>query len=71
MVARVPSRSYFEVAGFLAEIEPDYAKYLDPIERKQRLAAKGMQFPRRWECGTRFTNLDVIWGMKNGRIGLL
>ncbi len=29
--------SYFEVAAFLAEIEPDYAKYLDPIEWKQRL----------------------------------
>ncbi len=25
------------MAGFLAEIEPDYDKYLDPIERKQRL----------------------------------
>jgi hypothetical protein len=29
--------SYFDVAGFLAEMEPDYDKYLDPIERKQRL----------------------------------
>ena len=29
--------SYFEVASFLADIQPDYANYLDPIERKQRL----------------------------------
>ncbi len=29
--------SYFGVAAFLAEIEPDYDKYLDPIERKQRM----------------------------------
>ena len=35
------------------------------------MAAKGKQFPRWWECGTRFTNLEVIWGMKNSRINLL
>ena len=29
--------SYFDVAAFLAEIEPDYERYLDPIEQKQRL----------------------------------
>ena len=29
--------SYFDVAAFLAEIEPDYERYLDPIEKKQRL----------------------------------
>ena len=28
---------YFDVAAFLAEIEPNYERYLDPIERKQRL----------------------------------
>ena len=27
----------FEVAGFLADIQPDYVRCLDPIERKQRL----------------------------------
>ncbi len=26
--------SYFDVAAFLAEIEPDYERYLDPIEPK-------------------------------------
>ncbi len=29
--------SYFDVAAFLAEIEPDYERYLDPIKKKQRL----------------------------------
>ena len=29
--------SYFDVAAFLAEIEPDYERYLDPIEKQQRL----------------------------------
>ena len=29
--------TYFEVASFLADIEPDYERYLDPIEKKQRL----------------------------------
>ncbi len=29
--------SYFDVAAFLADIEPDYERYLDPIEKKQRL----------------------------------
>ena len=29
--------TYFDVAAFLAEIEPDYERYLDPIEKKQRL----------------------------------
>ncbi len=29
--------SYFDVAAFLAEIEPDYERYLNPIEHKQRL----------------------------------
>ena len=27
----------FDVAAFLADIEPDYERYLDPIEKKQRL----------------------------------
>ena len=44
--------SYFDVAAFLAEIEPDYERYLDPIEKKQRLAAEGMQFLWRWNGGT-------------------
>ena len=26
------------------------------------LAAKGIQFPLRWDGGTIFPNLDVIWG---------
>ena len=29
--------TYFNVAAFLAEIEPDNERYLDPIEKKQRL----------------------------------
>jgi hypothetical protein len=29
--------TYFDVAAFLADIEPDYERYLDPIEKKQRL----------------------------------
>ena len=29
--------TYFDVAAFLADIEPDYERYLDPIEMKQRL----------------------------------
>ena len=29
--------SYFDVAVFLADIEPDYERYLEPIEKKQRL----------------------------------
>ncbi len=29
--------SYFNLAAFLADIEPDYERYLDPIEKKQRL----------------------------------
>ena len=29
--------SYFDVAVFLADIEPDYERYLDPIEKKARL----------------------------------
>ena len=29
--------TYFAVTAFLAEIEPDYERYLDPIEKKQRL----------------------------------
>ena len=29
--------TYFDVAAFLVEIEPDYERYLDPIEKKQRL----------------------------------
>ena len=29
--------SYFDVAAFLADIEPDYERYLDPIEKKARL----------------------------------
>ncbi len=28
---------YFDVGAFLAEIEPEYERYLDPIEHKQRL----------------------------------
>ncbi len=29
--------TYFDVAAFLADIEPDYERYLDPIEKNQRL----------------------------------
>ena len=29
--------TYFDVAAFLAEIETDYERHLDPIEKKQRL----------------------------------
>ena len=32
--------TYFDVAAFLADIEPDYERYLDPIEKKQRMAAE-------------------------------
>ncbi len=32
--------SYFEVAGFLAEIEAVYAEISDPIERTQQLVAR-------------------------------
>jgi len=28
-----------------------------------RMAAEGMRFPWRWDGGTIFPNLDVIWGM--------
>ncbi len=33
--------SYHEVVAFLTEIEPDYERYLDPIEHKQRLVLAG------------------------------
>ncbi len=29
------------------------------------MAAKGIQLPWRWDTGTIFTNLDVIWGMSD------
>ncbi len=32
--------SYFEVAGFLAEIEAEHAEISDPIERTQQLVAR-------------------------------
>ncbi len=32
--------SYFAVAGFLAEIEAEYAEIGDPIERTQQLVAR-------------------------------
>ncbi len=36
--------SYFEVAGFLAEIEAEYAEISDPIERTQQLIALHLRF---------------------------
>ena len=33
------------------------------------MAAEGMRFPWRWDGGTIFPNLDVIWGMSNKIIG--
>ena len=35
--------TYFGVAAFLADIEPDYERYLDPIEKKQRLVLAGRE----------------------------
>ncbi len=29
--------TYFDIAALLADIQPDYERYLDPIEKKQRL----------------------------------
>ena len=34
-------------------------------ESCHRMAAEGMQFPWRWNGGTIFPNLDVIWGLSN------
>ena len=44
-----PHPSYFDVATFLAEIEPDYERYLDPIEKKQRLV---LAVRERWPAMT-------------------